>query len=420
MGAAVSGRWLLSLAVCLALRAGEEPAVSDLLARLRQAAPQEVVEAIDRWPPPLPAALALARGEAQWRLALAAADPAAPLAAAERDFRAALAAAHTARAARWGLARCAALRGAWSSALAEASAALAGGDGEAEHFAFLAECALRAGDRRLATLAVQQGILRFPSERRLRRLELQLLLAAEQAAEAASAARALLAADPDDSELWRALAWAAERLGNDAEARAALEAALACAPADAELRRQLASRQWAAGQALAALATLRPLLSEPAAADPALLAWAAELALASDEVPLARQWLEAVPSAQRGRVHHRLAAQAALRAGERAAAQAAIAALLELGEDDPAVLVWAGQLAEEAGEAPRAEALYRQALAGGGQAAPAARLRLIALCLRQQRRDEARALLDRHLAEQPDDGHARALWRWLAETAPER
>ncbi len=82
---------------------------------------------------------------------------------------------------------------------------------------------------------------------------------------------------------------------------------------------------------------------------------------------------------------------------------------MTLGEHDPSVLTWAGALAEGRGEVARAETMYLQAVGGERPATAAASLRLAALYLKQDRRQEAATVLAAHLVKHPDDTQARAL-----------
>lgn len=390
-------RLLAILLVAAALAAGEAQTVprplAELLARVAAAEPAEAVRLVDGWDGEPHALLLLARGQARWRL-----DQRAP---AEADFRAALERDPGLRQAHLGLAQCAAAREDWAAASRSAAAGIDAGNADAAQFAFLAGLALRAEDWRLATLAAQQGILRFPDDERLRRAELTVLVHAGRAEDARQAVLALLARAPGDAALWRHLAWSEQQLGRDEASLAALEAALLLQPADRALRQQLVQAQLARGLVQAALLSVRPLL-EPASGDPAVAVLGSRAAADAGELALARAWLDAVPEAARTRDLRLQQARLALQAGDQAAAGAALDLLIRAGESSPAVLVWAASLCE-AGEPARAEALYLRA------ATPAATLRLVALYLRQQRRGEAAATLATYLVEHPDDAQARAL-----------
>lgn len=394
-------------------------AVGDLLTQAANVEPVQVVALIDSWTGDPHPYLLLSRAQARWSLmqeAVATEQPAL-LTAAEADYRAALKLDPALRQAHLGLAQCAAGREDWSSASRHAAAGIDPATADASFLLFLAQVALKAEDWRLATLAAQQGILRFPAEAGLRRVELAVLIHAGRSEDARQAVLALLAQSPADAELWQHLAWAAQETDRADEALAALEAALLVKPDDARLRQQLASSQLASALPQAALATVRPLLGEtPAAtalADDALIRLAARAAAEGGELATARGWLAAVPEARRSRDQHLLAARYAVQAADAGAARVALDLLIAGGEGDPIVLGWAGVLAEQDGDAPRAEVLYLKAASATGEAqakaAANASLRLAALYLKQERRDEAGQVLAGYLAQHPEDAQARAL-----------
>ena len=166
------------------------------------------------------------------------------------------------------------------------------------------------------------------------------------------------------------------------------------------IRRALATAQVAGGQAPAAVATLAPLLTDAASADPALVELAARAAIEADRAEQARRWLRAIPAAKRSRGGQLLVARLAVQADDVTEAQAALAAALQMGEPDPAIITWAGALAERSGDTARAEALYRQA---ESQTSTTAGLRLALLLQRTGRHDEARAALAVYRKEHPGD-----------------
>ncbi len=305
-------------------------------------------------------------------------------------------------AARLGVARCAAVRGEWAAAVAACSACLSPDTAAVLDLAFFIDCAARAGDSRLAANLVSHAIIRHPGETVFRRQELALLAAAERWEEARAAVLALLAATPVDADIWRTYAGANAHggSGNAETSRIALEAALLIQPDDRSTRRALAEAQLAAGQAPAALATLQPALADPSTADPLLVELAARAAADADQRAVARTLLNAVPSAKRSRAGLLLAARLAAQDNDLAAADEAVALVLTQGEPDQTVIAWAGSLAERRGDAPRAEALYRQADA---QACGMATVRLALLLQRLGRHDEAQLALARYRAAHPDD-----------------
>lgn len=390
------------------------PEAAELLNAVAGLEPAEALLRFAAYKGPEHAMIALVRGQARWRLSQDAQAPEArraALAEAEADFAAALKLDPELRQAHLGLAQCAAARDDWHAASRAVAAAFEPGRSDRGLVIFLAQAAQRAGDWRLATLAAQEGILRFPDDDALRRVELSVLANAGRGEDARQAVLALLARNPDDVELWNHLAWAAHATGREDESLAAREAALAVRPDDRILRRRLAEAQLGRGLPQAALATVAPLLGErpdhAALSDAGLMQLACRAASDAGEPARARAWLAAVPEAARNRDLRLLDARLAVQAGDPAAAAAALEALIALGEGDPGVLTWAASLAEQRGDAARAEALLLRAIAAEGGAA--ASLRLAALYIRQDRRDEAAGILATHLAKHPEDAQARAL-----------
>lgn len=414
-------RLALSAVLCLSclgavegVRSVPQP-LADLLTRAAEAKPAEVVRLVDAWSGESHPLLHLVRGQARWRLAQEAAErERTPLqAAAEQDFTAAIALDGNLRPAHLGLAQCAAAREDWLTASRCAAAGIDPATADRGPLAFLANAALRAGDWRLATLTAQHGIMRFPADPALRRIELAVLVQAGRSEDARQAVLGLLAQDPRDVQLWKHLAWSAQETHREDESLAALEAAMELAPDDRALRIQLAQTQIGRGLPQAALGTIRPLIGEPAQAkavgDDALILLASRIAAEAGEVALGRGWLAAVPEAQRSRSQRLQAARLAVQAGDQVAAAAALNVLVEAGERDVAVLTWAAVVAETCREPVRAEMLYLRAAATEGGASAGASLRLVALYIRQDRGDEARVVLASYLAKKPDDAQARAL-----------
>ncbi len=120
-----------------------------------------------------------------------------------------------------------------------------------------------------------------------------------------------------------------------------------------------------------------------------------------------------MPPPERTRDTQLLAARLDLEAGDPAAAQAALEALIALGEADPATLSWAGAIAADRGDRGKAEAFYQQAIAGSGMEAESALLRLAVLYLREDRLDEAATQIAVYLAKHPADPQAKQLMALL-------
>lgn len=403
---------LATFALAGALTGAESRTVPEELARALDAARQAgdaaaAIKALESYHGPAHPLLSLALGHAYAHLDR--------LEAAEKAYRQALEMDPLLHEAGLGLAGLAARREDWPTAL-KFLAAHCDANADDRTLLLYAQAAWRTSDARLATVLTQQGLARFPDQPGFRRLDLALLIQTHRWAEAASAARSALAATPRQAELWRQLAYCEQEAGHGETAVAALEAAW-LVDQDPATRRRLAETQLALGQATAALPHFRALVGEPvrpeAAADAGLMAIAARAAADGGEPALARAWLAAVPPASRDRGVCLLAARLALLSGDDQGAEAALQPLLGQGEADPAVLRWAGSLAEKRGDAARAEALYRQAAEGDGAQAQLATLNLAHLFHRNGRSEEALKLLAVHLDHHPDDTQARALWEVL-------
>ncbi len=380
--------------------------VAALLTAVRETAePAKDVELIQAYKGPDHALVRLALGNALFELKRPAEAKAA--------FSAALVLDPTLRQAHFGLARLAADAQDWKGALRELGPAVDVTSVDRSVLVFFAQCAVQAEDWRLAGTLSTIGMTRFPEERSFRRIDLALLIRSGRSAEARTAILALLDEQPTEVDQWRNLAWTASKPDGDVQdLLAAIELASLAAPADAALKRQLADARLANHLPHAALAVFRELAA--GSADGALMEAAARAAAEAGEPAEGRAFLARVPAEKRTRNQRLLAARLAIQAEDPAGAAAALKELITLGERDPQVLAWAGQLAEQGGDAAGAEAFYQQA------SSPAATLRLVALYLRQERFDEASVLLATYLAKQPDDAQAKALQAHLVARAKPR
>jgi Flp pilus assembly protein TadD len=365
------------------------------------------------------ALISLLTGQMSYRLAREdAAHQAAHCEAAEKAYRQALELEPGLRQAALGLAQLAADAEDWQQAVTWCARAVDVNAASAQELLFYAQAAQRVNDSRLATTLSSQGIMRFPDETGFRRLEVAMLMRSERVEEAGNAVRALLTKAPEETDLWRNLSWAERMSGKDLDSLAALEAAALSKPGDRDLARQLGEAQLAQDMPQAALETFRNLIGEPPSqkslADSRLIEIAARAAAGAGEVAQGRAWLAHVPEPKRNRSQRLLAARLAVQAGDVPAADASMRELIDLGENDPAALTWAGHLAEQLKDDARAEALYQQAAAHDSRDAGIAMLRLAVLLHRQNRLEEADVLLASHLAKHPDDQQAIALRANLA------
>ena len=276
-----------------------------------------------------------------------------------------------------------------------------------------AQIAQRLEDRRLCGLLTRKGIVRFPVDGRFRRLDLALLLDEDNQPEARRVLRRLLEKAPADAALWQQFAATHTGAGDDAGRLAALEAGVMCDPGDLAMHRQLLAARLAIGDWPSAIRHGKTLLSGPnataAAGDTALLDLLVRASDAGEKDDLLGRWLGMVATADRTRAMHLAAARRELRAGRTADARNALGRLIEAGETDPSVFLWAGHLAETAGDTPEAETLYGQARKMSGGSARLATLYLARLMLRAERSGQSARLLSQYLDAHPEDSAARAL-----------
>ncbi|MBA3700664.1 MAG: tetratricopeptide repeat protein [Planctomycetes bacterium] len=430
--------WYLPLLLVLVFAAAPSAPAADskrevtleqarLLTEVNKAEPAAALELLRAYKGDAHPLITLTLAQTHWRLMSTTSDAAAARLhreAAEKAYTETLKLDATLRQAHLGLAQCAAAREDWITASREAAAGVDPSLADRGEVTFLAHAALRAQDWRLASIAAQQGILRFPDDNTLRRIEVTVLQHAGRAEDVRQAVLALLAKQPDDADLWRHLAWAAQETRRDDEALAALEAAVVLKPTEHTLRRALAEAQLARGLAHAAVTNFALLIGEPpnaqALGDAALMLSASRAAAESGALAQGRAWLAAIPESGRTRPLRLQSARLAVQAGDEAAAASALDTLIALGEQDANVLAWAGSLAESAGDLARAEALYLKASGSDNATASAASLRLVALYLKQERIEDARSTLATHLAKRPDDQQAKALQAQLDRRAKPR
>ena len=312
-----------------------------------------------------------------------------------------------------GLARVLARQEKWGKAAELLGQFVAADSCDADTLLLYAQVARRREDARLCELLVNTGIRRFPSDLRLRRLDLAVCLDRQDHRRAGEAVDALLRATPADPELWRQRAFVCDRADRQKDAIAALEACLLCDPNDLSGHRRFVASLVVAGDWCTAVRHGRSLLAGPqagaAAADAGLMALLIRAADMGRQDEVLGEWLARVPVKSRTREIGIVAVRRALRLGEAADARTALRRLIEQGEADAGVFLWAGRLAEKAGDWPEAETLYDHARRQEGSAARLATLYLARLYRDRDRPDEAARLLRAHLDRQPRDSSARAL-----------
>ena len=301
--------------------------------------------------------------------------------------------------------------GQWSEA-AQALTSVDPGSANANVLALLTRSVLEAGDLRRARLLAERGVLRFPDDLRFRRLDLAVLMARRQWPEAAAAARSVLVRKPDDPVAWRQLAAATLAIDDPDEQRVILEAAHLAVPDDPVLFEKHVRAQFIAGHHDTAALLIEEADSVAGLREDRRFATLAiRVAEAAGRLPLARRWLARIPPSQRDTPLTLLEARIALADKDPRAAEKALQRLIGRGEASSAVLVRAGQLAEDRGAFGKAEALYRQAAEGTDDQARLARLFLARFLAKLGDRRRAEQVLRAYLAEFPADAYARQLLR---------
>jgi predicted Zn-dependent protease len=235
----------------------------------------------------------------------------------------------------------------------------------------------------------------------------------------------LLQADPTDSVLWQQVAFLYGRVADRMDRLAALEASLLCEPDSLRRHHQFLSGLLGAGDWVTVVkrgqALLEGPLAEEAKADVALIELLVSAADTGARDALMARWLALVDVDKWTASMQFAHVRRALRQGEAETARAGLRRVMEAGSTDAAVFLWAGHLAESAGDHAEAETLYESAQTLGGPSAQMAGLYLARLQLSQGRHEHARRQLRAYLNEHPEDASARALLQLaegaLAETA---
>ncbi|HJL14173.1 MAG TPA: hypothetical protein RMH99_00885 [Sandaracinaceae bacterium LLY-WYZ-13_1] len=165
---------------------------------------------------------------------------------AETAFRAALDLDGALEQARTGLARSLVAQEKWSGAIEILRTVVDVDRSSAIELGLYARSALESGDLRLASLLAERGLLRFPEDMTLRRIDVEVLVRREAWSDAMEAALGILAREPADRLAWRQLAAAADRAAPELGIPA-LEAATLAAPDDWITALRLARRLYDLG-----------------------------------------------------------------------------------------------------------------------------------------------------------------------------
>jgi tetratricopeptide (TPR) repeat protein len=131
---------------------------------------------------------------------------------AEAAFEQAIELDDTLREARLGLARTRVMAERWAAAIDILRTFVDVDTSRAGELGLYARAAFEKGDLRLANVLVERGLIRFPTNLPLRRLDAALLLQRQAYGEAMEAALSVLAQAPSDALAWRQLAAAADQV----------------------------------------------------------------------------------------------------------------------------------------------------------------------------------------------------------------
>ena len=284
---------------------------------------------------------------------------------------------------------------------------------DADTLLLYAQVAKRLEDARLSELLVDKAIRRFPSELAFRRLDLAVCIDRQDHRGAREAVGKLLNADPANPELWQQKAFVAHQADRQTDAIAALEACLLCDPNDPAKHRGFVAGLVRGGDWPSAVRHGRELLAGPLAksakADLELMGLLIRAADMGQRDKTLAKWLALVPDKSRTTDMGIIAARLALRLGATADARGALRRLIEKGQADAGIFLWAGHLAEKAKDWAEAETLYDHASKQKGPAGTLASLYTARLLLHRNRTDKATQLLQAYLDRHPQDSVARAL-----------
>jgi len=268
-------------------------------------------------------------------------------------------------------------------------------------------------DRRLQSLLAVKGIARFPTDRTFKRMDLQNLLDSGSYPAAKQSVLGLLIDEPVNAKLWRQLAFIQERGDHDTGKLSAVEAALLCDPTNITNHRQFLAGQIGLGNFHVVIQHGQKLLAgamrKEAVKDISLLGLLIHAADMNKADQTLETWLSLVQDGKQTRAMQLAAARLALRKGKTTLARQALTRLIDAGDTDPSVYLWAWHLAEQTKASDRAIVLYGQARKLTGPAADIATLYLARLHLGARRHEQASRLLREHLQAHPQDTYARAM-----------
>jgi predicted Zn-dependent protease len=386
---------LLAVGIQSAEPAAHIPApVATALRAISQQEPTAALEILSRADSPDHQLIWCARGQILQRLGR--------MSEAESAYKRSIAFEPTLTAAHAGLAQIYALDARWQECVAACGLAYDPATADAAVLRFWISAANEAKDFTVASHLYGRAIPRFPHDNDLRRLELRSRLERpSHREETLSCAEALILRVPEDSSLWAIIAALRSELGDTSGALIALEAAyFLTQSADSAYR--LAVVEMSQQRAFSAWKHLRPYVQDSKTPTHLLLV-AARAVSETGDYATARELLNRIPEVGAdGRQAKLERTRIAVRAGDFNTAWGDLDTLLNQGEHDPHILAWAGSIAEQRNDLPRAEACYRAAIAQKSDLT-SIEMRLADLLHRTARTDEARTIISTALERHPGD-----------------
>ena len=270
--------------------------------------------------------------------------------------------------------------------------------------------ALQRSDSVLAINLAELGIMRFPTDQRLRVAHAQAVLQAGDLLRAEALWHDLVTQSPDKTDWWRTLAVVRQQRGDIDGSRDALSVAYHLKPQDSQLAMEYLSSLIQGERGVSALALAKELMSRPAeeVGDP-LRYLAVHAAWYAEDVATAKTWLESI-AGERDATWQRWQLQIASASEDHAQVLAASDALIAEGHGTPQIRFAAANSAQLMEDFITAEAHLRAVLASENvNHVHLARLHLGRLLIRGERLDEASAILRQAIKQRPGDASAAQL-----------
>ncbi|MCJ8328988.1 MAG: tetratricopeptide repeat protein, partial [Lentisphaeria bacterium] len=244
--------------------------------------------------------------------------------------------------------------------------------------------ALQNEDTRLLRLLTNKALVRFPDEMKFRQLDLSLLLQEKKWGTALPILKTRLNSDLSNKKFWKQFAWVHQQLDSD-EQLSVIEAAWYANPTDLQMTKQHLSQQMGAGHMHEAFNVAKQFLNTgKVKTDKLFLELAIRCAYETKHLTEAEKWLKKISENQRNANLYLMIARQAIASKEISKARAALDKVLAK-ELNPAIILWAASLAEQAKDTVRAEALYGQCISTKKKGSDLAKIYLARLLHSQKR-----------------------------------